>query len=726
MKTRLRFSLALVLAFIHFSLFAQERPKIGLVLAGGGAKGLAHIGVIKVLEEAGFDVDIVGGTSMGSIIGGLYALGYDAKTMEKQIAGMDWNTVLTQSPEPENQPLQNWQSNSRYLVSLPFKDGKPSLPSGINNGQKVYLLLTYLTENFHEKDDFSTFPREFFCIATDYFTGDEVILDTGYLPDAMRASMSIPSFFTPVKLNNRILIDGGWINNFPVERIKERGAEFIIGVDFPRPEYNPNADLNFLDVLNESNSYVNVRYNDVNRALCDVLIIPELGSIGSTDYYLADTIVKIGEASARKHLPRLKRLADSLQIIQRKLPDPMPTTRYVTDITIEGLPDEERRVLEHTLNMDYRGPATADMYLPIARNLYGSGDFEKVAYRLYNDSVNRGQDFVLQLVPKAAPASVNLGLNYTHDFGIGLLLNYTHRNLWFPGYRFMGEVIVSTSPVARLRYFSALGPELLPAGEVEFYRYNQPLYVEGNNFSKYIFQNFYARFLEQSNLNVNTVTGFALEYQRTDVFGDAFDLFALPYLSYNMLNVKAFYAHSSQRNAYFAQKGSVFNATLVASSNLADGFFTFPYFVYKVMFSQDVPLGGKWALRYTLRSGSSLSRNLIEPNAFYSGGFGQEYHANIQPFFGYNRMELLGGGLHSALLEVHYRLLPNHYIKILGNVGAATNVIDFSNFEMETQYIDGFGAGYAFDSPVGPIQFFGSYGTKTTSWQFYLYFGYWF
>jgi NTE family protein len=717
-----------LIAFVLSATFlsAQNRPKIGLVLAGGGAKGLAHIGVIKVLEEAGFDVDIVGGTSMGSIIGGLYAMGYDAKTMEEQIAGMDWNTVLTQAPEAENQPLQSWEANSRYLLTLPFKNGKPGLPSGINNGQKVYLLLTYLSENYHETSDFNQLPREFFCIATDYFTGDEVLLDTGYLPDAMRASMSIPSFFTPVKLNNRILIDGGWINNFPVERIKERGAEFVVGVDFPRQAYDPNADLNFLDVLNESNSYVNVRYNDVNRALCDVLIIPELGNISSTDYNLADTIVKIGEATARKQLPRLKQLADSLRIVQRQFASPLPKTRYVTDIRIEGLPDEERKVLEHTLNMDYRGPATSQMYLPIARNLYGSGDFDKVAYKMFQDSANQGQAFALQIVPKASPASLNLGLNYTSDFGIALLANYTHRNLWFPGYRFMGEAILSASPVLRMRYFSVLGPELLPAAEIEFYRYNQPLYVEGNNFSKYVYQNFFVRFLEQSNLNVNTVTGFALEYQRTDVFGDAFDLFELPTLGYDMVNVKAFYKHSSQRNAYFAEKGSVFNASLMASADMAEGFFINPYFIYKLMFSQDVMLAEKWGLRYTLRSGSSVNRNLIEPNAFFSGGFGQDYHANIQPFFGYNRMELISDGLHSAHLEVHYRLMPNHYIKAIANAGAATNLINLSNFELETQYIDGFGAGYAFDSPVGPIQLFTSYGTQSQAWQFYLYFGYWF
>jgi NTE family protein len=708
------------------SSIAQNRPRIGLVLAGGGAKGLAHIGVIKVLEEAGFDVDIVGGTSMGSIIGGLYAMGYDAKTMEEQIAGMDWSLVLTQAPEPETQPLQSWEANSRYLINLPIKNGKPSLPSGINNGQKVYLLLTYLSENYHETTDFKKLPREYFCIACDYFTGEEILLENGYLPDAMRASMSIPSFFTPVKLDNRILIDGGWINNFPVERMKERGADFVIGVDFPRQDYNPNADLSFLDVMMESNSYVNVRYNDVNRALCDVLIIPELGSISSTDYNLADTIVKIGEATARKQLPRLTFLADSLRIVQRQFANPLPQTRYVTDIAIEGLPTEHNRILDHTLNMDYRGPATAQMYLPIAKNLYGTGDFEQVTYRIRRDSANNGHAFTLQLTPKTAPASLGVSLNYTSDFGIALLANYTHRNLYIPGYRLVADFVLSESPVARLRYFSVLGPELLAAGEAAYYRYTQPLYVEGNTVSKYVYQTFFVRFGGQSNLNVNTLAGGLVEYQRTDLFGDAFNLFGLENQAFNMLNAKAFYRHSSQRNAYFATKGKSFNAELSANANLAEGFFTYPYFIYKAQFVHDVPLAKKWAARYTLRSGNSLNRKLIAPNAFYSGGFGLDYHANIQPFFGYHRMELLSDGLHRMLAEVHYQFLTNHYLKLLGNVGIVTNGINFQKLEIETSQIDGFGAGYAFNSPIGPIQLLASHSTQLSGWRFYFYLGYWF
>ncbi len=233
-KSQILFVLLLFLSGFSFAQQQNQRPKIGLVLAGGGAKGLAHIGVIKVLEEAGFDVDIVGGTSMGSIIGGMYAMGYNSESMYQQLANIDWEVLMSQSPDAATQPLLNWEANARYQLALPIVDGKPGLPSGFNNGQKIYLMLTFLAEEFHDVNDFSQLPREYFCIACDYYTGEEILIDAGYLPDAMRASMSIPSFFSPVKLNNHLLIDGGWINNFPVERMKERLRERA-----ERPEAEP-------------------------------------------------------------------------------------------------------------------------------------------------------------------------------------------------------------------------------------------------------------------------------------------------------------------------------------------------------------------------------------------------------------------------------------------------------------------------------------------------------
>jgi NTE family protein len=709
---------------------AQNKPKIGLVLAGGGAKGLAHIGVIKVLEEAGFDVDIVAGTSMGSIIGGMYAMGYNSESMYQQIANIDWSVLMSQAPDAQTQPLLSWEANQRYQLKLPIVNGKPGLPSGFNNGQKIYLLLTYLSEKYHEETDFNKLPREFFCIACDYYTGEEILLDSGYLPDALRASMSIPSFFTPVKLNGHLLIDGGWINNFPVERMKERDVDFVIGVDFPKQAYDIDADITLLDVMMESNSYVNVRYNDVNRALCDVLIIPELGNISSTDYEFADTIVKLGEAAARKQFDRLKFLADSLGIVQRNFPSPLPAaTKNLAELKIDGLSNADKKTVAHSINTDYSGEIETDYYLSKVNNLYGTGDFEQVAYQMGYDSTRLGYVFTAKLKAKKNPSSLNASINYNTDFGAQLLLNYTYRNLFFPGYRLMIDGIASESPSVKIRYHSSLGPELLPAFQATYFSYNQPKYIDGKEQSKYNIQNVDIATGMLSNLNVNSFTGISLHYNYTFLSGDIFSIsndFDTVETHYNFLNLEGFYQYSSIRNTYFPKSGFSFKANGTLSSRLAADEFTNPYVFASAEFTQSIPVINKLNFVYTLQSGTTLNRSLAGPYQYFIGGYGNYYPLNIKSFFGYHRMELIADGLHATDFEIHYNVFGKHYLKAITNFGYAMTRKEGSTLTFDSDFIAGYGGGYAYDSPIGPLQFFMARNAANPTWNLYLYLGFWF
>ncbi len=703
------------------------RPRIGLVLAGGGAKGLAHIGVIKVLEEAGFDVDMVGGTSMGSIIGGLYALGYDAKTMEAQVANLDWDWMLSQTPEPETQPLPEREATSRYQLSVPLKGFKLSLPSGFNNGQKIYLRVSHLTEDFHEVTHFHDLPRDFFCIACDYYTGEEVILDHGFLPDAMRASSSIPSFFSPVLLEDRILIDGGWINNFPVERMKERGADIIIGVDFPKHKANLNADLSLVDVLIQSGSYVNTRYNQINRDLCDVLIIPELGNLSAADYQQADTIVRLGEMAARKQFDRLRFLADSLRIQPRKLRNPLPTgEREITDIQITGLGITEKKVLDHFLNADYRGPAHPSEYLRIANNLYGTGDYDQVSYRINQDSLEGGYLFRLDLKKKATPASLNFSLNYTTDYKAALLLNYTRRNWLFNGNRLLIDLIVSENPVVRMRSHSVLGSGWRPLVETSYFRFRQPLYIDNKVFSRYVMEHISAGVGVQSLLQTNTLLGIIVEYKHTGFFGDAFDLLGEGKAQFDLLNVRTFFQYKPYRDPR-RPRGPQVELELVFSSDLDKGVLQGPATFYRALISQSMVMGPRWSFNATLRSRSTISRPLVGPNTIFGGGYGASYPLNLTPVMGYERMELTAdGGLHLLGAEIVYTLMKNHELMVVANDGWITSRKETDRLSFSVDRIGGFGGGYVYRSPIGPLQMIAGRNYAHPDWGLYLYLGHWF
>lgn len=254
-------TLSLLIILLSLNLNAQKvtdsvqnnrRPKIGLVLSGGGAKGFAHIGVLKVLEELNMPIDYISGTSMGSIIGAFYAMGYSATDIEKLVLNQDWEELLSDKVSRKYIHVKDKVNLDRYVVSFPIKPKGIRIPAGIVQGQNIINLFEQSTIEFHNQTDFRKFPIPFVCIATDLETGDAVVLDKGNISQALRASMAIPTVFTPVEIDGKLLADGGMINNFPVEEVIKMGADIVIGVDVqtgPRDK----SELNSIeDIINQA------------------------------------------------------------------------------------------------------------------------------------------------------------------------------------------------------------------------------------------------------------------------------------------------------------------------------------------------------------------------------------------------------------------------------------------------------------------------------------------
>ncbi|MBR6466171.1 MAG: patatin-like phospholipase family protein, partial [Bacteroidales bacterium] len=241
----------------------QKKIQVGLVLCGGGAKGAAHIGAIKKLEEVGIRPDIITGTSMGALIGGLYAMGYSSAQMDSIISNADWDYLLSDNVKREDLNFAVKQDEDKFFANIPFsslaienltsKQKKESdkgfhLPGGFVRGNNVLNLLNGLALGYQDSIDFKTLPIPFACLATDLATGDEVVLDHGYLPLSMRASMAIPGFFAPVEIDGKVLVDGGVVNNFPVDVAKQMGADIVIGVDV-QSDLAKAEDLKSIDAV---------------------------------------------------------------------------------------------------------------------------------------------------------------------------------------------------------------------------------------------------------------------------------------------------------------------------------------------------------------------------------------------------------------------------------------------------------------------------------------------
>jgi len=253
MKSRLILLFMLSVTFLFSQEITQKKDiKVGLVLSGGGAKGLAHVAVIKAIEKAGVRIDYIGGTSAGAIIGALYASGYNASQLDSIIRIINFEEILTGSLPRKSKPFYEKESGEKYVLTLPIKNKKIGIPIALSNGQSMLNLLTQLTQHVNNINDFNKLPIPFLCIATNLETGEQEILNNGFLPVAVMASGAFPTLLAPVEIDGKLLTDGGIVNNFPVEEVIAMGADIIIGVDIQSgldPKENLDSAVKILNQI---------------------------------------------------------------------------------------------------------------------------------------------------------------------------------------------------------------------------------------------------------------------------------------------------------------------------------------------------------------------------------------------------------------------------------------------------------------------------------------------
>ena len=323
MRLYRQITLFLISAFLFFPAWGRqsgkERPKVGVVLSGGGAKGFAHIGALKVLEEVGIPIDYITGTSMGAIVGGLYAIGYDTHAIDSLIKQQDWMYLLTDDIYREHLPASLKDNPGGFILSLPYevrlkeRTGQVRLPPGVVAGQNLYSLFSNLTIGYQHPMNFNDLPIPFACIAADSRSRQEVVMREGVLQEAIRASMAIPGLFAPVEKDSMLLVDGGIINNFPVDVIREMGADIVVGVIMPHDQESPDHRRGTLaEVVEQLSNFMGREKRSMNIADTDILIKPDTDPYGmlSFERESIDTIITRGEVAARNKWEELTKLKE--------------------------------------------------------------------------------------------------------------------------------------------------------------------------------------------------------------------------------------------------------------------------------------------------------------------------------------------------------------------------------------------------------------------------------
>ncbi len=311
----------------------QTVPRVGLALAGGGAKAAASIGVLKVLAEEGIRVSCVAGTSMGAVVGGILAAGYQPDEIERIFIANDWNDVFTDTPARAFLTQEQKEAGFRHLLEFTLRDGEFMAPSGLSAGQKLMNLLAAktLAASFEADLDFDRLKIPYRAVAADIETGEAVVLGTGLLHEAIRASMAIPLVFQPVELKGRMLVDGGLVNNLPVDIARSMGSDVVIAVDSSAKLEKKERLVSLIEIMSQSISLQVRRESERQAKLADLVITPDTSDYSFTDFPLMREIIRKGEQAARAQLPRIRELMKPRKAI------PEGNERYrLTTLTVRG------------------------------------------------------------------------------------------------------------------------------------------------------------------------------------------------------------------------------------------------------------------------------------------------------------------------------------------------------------------------------------------------------
>ncbi len=675
-----------------FSQGDSVRPKIGLALSGGGAKGFAHIGVLKVLEEMNVPIDFVAGTSMGSIAGALFSMGYTAEEIEKIALSTDWTDLLTDEYSRRFLSMEEKLWDGKYLGMLSIRKKKVMLPTGLIAGQKITNMLSKLTWPVHHIDDFSQLPIPFACVATDIGTGEAVVLNRGFLPDAIRASMAIPTVFTPIKIDDRLLVDGGLVRNLPAEDVKNMGADIIIGSDVSFTLLPVEKLNSFLDIITQSISFIEAKSRVKQHALCNILIEPDLEGFDMFSFNQVKSIIERGEQAARAALPRLKSLVDSLDITQTT-PAFIPAqidSFYIDNLTIQGLRDVSKRMILAELN--FQGDAwisSADLEEAISR-LYSSQFFERVTYKLIPKQT--GTDLVIRVYEKSADA-FRFGLRYDNKTKASLILNTTFRNLAEHGSLLALDLRLGQKSQLDILYFLHTGL-IRSAGlklnaiytdeSIDIFEEEQRIARLSTKITK-------GELFLGSIFSTTTMIGMGLraEYTRIrprvgpeyfQIRDDKyFSLFGRLWLdTYN----RAMFPSTGQS---LKLSGTISDKRIGSDINFAHY-----HFDWRGCF----PMDKKWTFLSRMQLGTANSSDLPISYSFFLGG--------AKSFFGYKIREKLGKHMYACYAGLQYEFLPRRFLQIHTNFGATTGMRkDLFN---KNRVFSGIGTTIGIATPIGPLE----------------------
>lgn len=712
----------------------QSRPKIGLVLSGGGAKGLAHIGVLKVIDSLGIKVDYISGTSMGAVVGGLYASGYNAHQLDSIFSAIDVDALLQDYTPRESKSFYEKRNDEIYALTLPFNNFRLGLPSGLSKGLYNFNLISRLTKHVSHVRNFDELPIPFLCVATDVETGEQILLDSGVLAQSIIASGAIPTLYNPVEINGRLFIDGGVVNNYPVEELKNRGVDFIIGVDVQDGLKNRDQLKDVTVVLSQINNFSMIEKMDRKRSLTNIYIKPDIKGYSVVSFDNGSEIIKKGTEKAMTYINQLLPLVENNKRQVSKVFH--KDSIYIGEITFNKLENYTRAYILGKLKIRNNTKISHAQLEKGISTLNATQNFSAITYSL--EKTQKGERLILNLSENRNNTFLKFGLHYDDLYKSGVLVNYTHKKIITKNDVVSLDVILGDNFRYNFDYY-------IDNGFYWSFGFNSKL----NSFNRNISTDFENGMI-LTNLGINSVNidftdvtnqayvqtifaqkfsfGAGLEFKylkiesqtlqnTTPVFDKSDYLSAFGYLKYDSFDQK-----------YFPKKGWSFYGEMKSFLYSSDYTRQFERFSIAKAEAGIVfePLK-KLTIRSQSEVGFAIGERTISFFDFVLGGYGFVPANNFKPFFGYDFLSLAGDSYAKQTATIDYVLYKKHHVNFTGNFANVGNrIFEHTEGWLKKPNYTGYAIGYGMESIIGPLEIKHSWSPETGNHFTWFSVGFWF
>lgn len=711
--------LVILLLFNPQNSFSQEqkqdsikRPKIGLVLSGGGAKGFAHIGVLKVLEEAGIKIDYIGGTSMGAVIGGLYASGYNGSQIDSIFKQTNFDELINDYIPRSSKNFYGKKNDELYAIVLPFSNFRVGIPEALSKGMYNYNLLSSLTRNVRHVRDFNKLPTPFLCIATNIETGEEVLLNKGNLVQAMMASSAFPSLFTPVEIDGNLLVDGGVVNNYPIKEVRNLGADIIIGVDVQDDLMKRKNLKNATRILVQITNLQSIDKMKSKIKNTDVYVKPDIRDYGVISFDKGEEIIRKGEEATFAVYEKIKSLVNEDNFYKKPKLKIATDTIQIKKINSDKLDNYTKEYINGKLRFKPGSTITYGDLKTGINNLNATQNFSTISYCLQPNGEQDDLDLVLKENP--TQTYLKLGLHYDGLYKSAILLNLTHKKTFLKNDVTSLDIILGDNFRYDLNYYVENGFNISFGFRSRLNQFNRNVTSSIGNLTT---PSPTVNLINVDFMDVSNQAYFQTIFVQKFLMGGGLEYKYLkinsPTLSNeeNIIDKSSYFSafgylkYDSFDNKYFPHSGLYFSTDVQTYLGSSDYTKTFnPYSMAKAEVAVANTLFRRATFKFEADAGLTFGNDSVPFFDYILGGYGYNKINNFNYFYGYDFLSISGNSFIKAGITLDYEVFKKNHVNFSANFANLGDDI-FSTVDwVSMPKYSGYAVGYGLETIIGPIE----------------------